>query len=551
MAKLFSRLFRTFQWWSWFLLIAAGWIWWRIALTGSFGDEQENFVASWLVQQSFVPYRDFFFHHAPFPYFLGSGLFFFSTEPWQLFRWLVLGWYGLVGWFTWSLLAPKFRPVAGLTWIGLALMAPLLQLHQYLAESLAVPLIVSLLLLYVSYAQTGFPKLNKLLGIWILFGWVMIGCTVVTLPVWLWLSVGLLGTCLVSWHRESWKKLPWLRLVFLGLILSGGTVGYFWQQQALQQAWWAIITYNFQYYFPERLAANAQQIQWGFALSILQNFYTYALTASSTIWQATNDLVHTVFTTIMAALSLPGVVLQNWLLVAWTEWHHKVITLGVLSWLGWILVALFAPKMRWRIVGWLWWLGLAVVLRGRENETFKLSLYYSVVMAGMVGITWNALVAWLRGKRARFWQFLVFCLSAGWLAAWLSLFAPSYLESNKTTSAIIPVKTQAVAARLNQTLTELPGIQSQEKIYILGGNPVFYLLTQRHPVIPEMYYHPWFHRSPELQSAVTEFLSTTTTVPVVLESEIDGSSLNYAAELETLVQSRAIHSSNGVYWMRE
>jgi hypothetical protein len=261
--------------------------------------------------------------------------------------------------------------------------------------------------------------------------------------------------------------------------------------------------------------------------------------------------VHTVFTTIMAALSLPGAVLQNWLLVAWTEWQHKVITLGVLSWLGWILVALFAPKMRWRIVGWLWWLGLAVVLRGRENETFKLSLYYSVVMAGMVGIAWNALVAWLRGKRARFWQFLVFCLSAGWLAAWLSLFVPTYLEASKTPSAIIPVKTQVAAAQLNQTLAELPGIQSQEKIYILGGNPVFYLLTQRHPVIPEMYYHPWFHRSPELQSAVTEFLSTTTTVPVVLESEIDGSSLNYAAELETLVKSRAMDSTNGVYWMRE
>lgn len=551
MFKLFSKLFRKFHWWSWLLLIAAGYLWWRVALSGSFGDEQENFVASWLVQQGLVPYRDFFFHHAPLPYFLGSGLFFVGSEPWQLFRWLILGWFALVGWLTWSLVTPRLRPALALAWIGLALMAPLLQLQQYLAESLAVPLVASLVFLFVSYAQTGFPKLNKLLGIWILFGWLMLGCTVVTLPIWLWLSLGLLGTSLVSWHRQSWKKLPWLRLVFLGLILFGGSVGYFWQQQALREAWWAIITYNFEYYFPERLAANAQQVQWGFALSLLQNFYTYAVTASVTAWQATDALLHTVFTTVMAGLSLPPEVLQNWLLVAWNEWHNKVITLGVLSWVGWLLVALFAPKMRWRLFGILWWLCFAVVLRGRENEVFKLGMYYAVVMAGMVSITWTALAGWLFGKRGKFWQFLVFCIGTGWLVGWFSLFVPNYFAALTTQTSIIPVKTQRAAEQLSQILAELPGIQSQQKLYVLGGDPVYYVLTRRIPVIPEMYYHPWFHRSPELQSAVTEFLSTTTTVPVVLESELDGSSLDYAFELEALVRARAVQHNMSVYWMTE
>lgn len=533
------------------LLVGTGYGWWRISLTGSFGDELENFVASWLVQQGMVPYRDFFFHHAPLPYFLGSGLFFLNAEPWQLFRWLVVGWSLLVSWLTWSLVAPRLRPAVGLSWLGLAAMAPLLQLQQYLAESLAVPLVVSLVFLFVSFAQTGYPQLKKLWGIWIVFGWILLGCTVVTLPIWIWLSLGLLGTTLVGWHRESWRKLPWLRLVFLVVALLGGTVGYFWQQQALQQAWWSIITYNFQYYFPERLAANAQQAEWGFALSLLQNFTTYAWSATLVTWKATDALLHTVFTTAMAGLSLPPMVLQNWLRVAWTEWHNNVITLGVLSWVGWLLVALLAPKMRWRWLGMLWWLGFALMLRGRENEVFKLGMYYAVVLSAMVSITWMAFVGWLFGKRGRFWQFVVFGIGAGWLVAWMSLFVPRYLTALEAPVSIIPVKTQRAAARLQQTLSTLPGIQSQQKLYVLGGDPVYYLLTRRVPVIPEMYYHPWFHRAPELRTSVEAFLATTTTVPVVLESELDGSTLDYAFELEFLVRARAIQHTDGVYWMTE
>lgn len=47
------------------LLSAAAW-------HGVFGDEQENITAGWLILKGFVPYRDFFFHHAPLLFFLAG-----------------------------------------------------------------------------------------------------------------------------------------------------------------------------------------------------------------------------------------------------------------------------------------------------------------------------------------------------------------------------------------------------------------------------------------------------------------------------------------------
>lgn len=43
-----------------------------------FGDEYDNFVASWLIAKGYVPYRDFFSHHFPLLFFMGAPLEFIS-----------------------------------------------------------------------------------------------------------------------------------------------------------------------------------------------------------------------------------------------------------------------------------------------------------------------------------------------------------------------------------------------------------------------------------------------------------------------------------------
>lgn len=551
MAKAVRGFLAKFHWWSLIVLAGAFAVWWSIALSGSFGDEQENFVASWLVQQGLVPYRDFFFHHAPLPYFLGSPLFLWKAAPWSEFRWLVFGWFVIVGSLTWKLVSPRLKAVVGFSWLGLALMAPALQLQQYLAESLMMPLVVSLFFLLVSYTQSGGPKLQTLLTIWLVFGWLMIGSTVVALPIWGWLGVGILGTIFLNRQRHPWRQIFWRKLGLLALLLWGGTVGYFWFQHALATAWWDVITYNFQYYFPVRLAANAEQVQLGYFLSVAQNFYHYGVTATTIVWQATNAFIHTLFTTVMASFSLPTSVLKNWLVVAVTEWQHKVVTLAVWSWLGWGLVALWLPKMRGKVFVMVWWLGLAMVLRGRENEGFKLGVYYAVIVAGMCGVSWLILTEWLKSKHKSIWLMIKVLLCVGWWLGWLSLYLPSYQQMQKLPPQIIPVKTLQEGEKLKMALDAAPAVQSQNKLYVLGGNPVFYLLTRRTPAIPAFYYHPWFHQAPELRSQVTEFLSTTQTVPVVMESELAGSSLQYAAELETLVRSRAVGHAESLYWMTQ
>jgi len=560
---------RIINWWSkvWSLslLLIAAWVWWRIAFKTSFGDEQENFVAGWLITQGLVPYRDFFFHHAPLPFFLAVVPFWWQSEPWELFRWLVWGWAIFWGVLTWKSVMSQLRPWVGVIWLGLALLAPAMQFQQFLAESLGVVVLLSGLMFLVSFVVANQPRLNQLVVGWLIQGLIMVGCSVVLLPVWGWLGVGIiLGTLQRwGWHR-GWVKmyqLPWSRIgSSFGLILVG-VIWYFAEYQALNQFWWAVMVYNFKYYFPVRLAANSQQAQLGYFLSVGQNFGQYVWLATSETLINTKIFCQTFITTSLALLSLPIEVLQQWFVVAVTEWQHHLLNLPIVSWWGWLLVAFWLLLRRQWLAFW-WWLGLAVTLRGRENEGFKLGWYYTVIFAGVSGVmtqTVRSIIVAIRMRQPQIsgqWSWLI--ATGVWLGIWLSLIWPKYYQTTQLASEIIEPKTLSLATELNQTLemepfkiTPASAENQPTQIYILGGNPVYYLLTRKLPAIPQFYYHPWFHAAPELRLPVTGFLSFNWSVPVVLESELDGSNLKFAPELEDMVRNRATASQSGVYWFKK
>lgn len=52
----------------------------RFRNTNIFGDETDNFTGGWLISQGYMPYRDFFSHHMPLPYFLSSFLIFLGYD---------------------------------------------------------------------------------------------------------------------------------------------------------------------------------------------------------------------------------------------------------------------------------------------------------------------------------------------------------------------------------------------------------------------------------------------------------------------------------------
>ncbi|HCC84605.1 MAG TPA: hypothetical protein DEP87_02895, partial [Candidatus Pacebacteria bacterium] len=197
-----------------------------------------------------------------------------------------------------------------------------------------------------------------------------------------------------------------------------------------------------------------------------------------------------------------------------------------------------------------------------ENEGFKLGWYYTVIFAGVSGVmtqTVRSIIVAIRMRQPQIsgqWSWLI--ATGVWLGIWLSLIWPKYYQTTQLASEIIEPKTLSLATELNQTLemepfkiTPASAENQPTQIYILGGNPVYYLLTRKLPAIPQFYYHPWFHAAPELRLPVTGFLSFNWSVPVVLESELDGSNLKFAPELEDMVRNRATASQSGVYWFKK
>lgn len=164
------------------VLITAVLVWLRIIFTGNFGDERENFVAGWFIFKGLVPYRDFFFHHAPLPFFIASVGYFFSSQPWQLFRWFVFSWWLITGIVTLVLIQPKLRVAVALIWLIYAISVPLFHLHFLLAESIALPpLLASTLLLY-SFWKYKKPHTRTVLTYWIFGSWVAVWSTIIAAP---------------------------------------------------------------------------------------------------------------------------------------------------------------------------------------------------------------------------------------------------------------------------------------------------------------------------------------------------------------------------------
>lgn len=520
-----------------FFLVVGFLLFLMILFSGSFTDERENFVAAWFISKGLIPYRDFFFHHAPLPFFIGTPLFWFSQQPWALFRLIIEVWFAASELLTLIIVHKNLRWAVIASWFVFALSAPFINLNMFLAENFMVLSLSSLVLILWSYWQYEKPKFEIVLGSWIVFGWLAVWSSIVAL---LPLVLLLLVVIIIAHKKGDIKNLLVRRqrkglviLLTLGFCLHGIVLLYFFITNSLHDAWWAIFSYNIDYYFPLRLLRSSSEITYGFLGALVFNFIDYLSIESRQFLS-----IHiTLFRTMVGILHTFSITNLNSLIqVAYNEWSQKFFTVEMLGFISFAYIFFWFFLKRKYFAFALWPL-FALTLRGRENEVFKLSNYYLVIVTFLSIVTFSGLQ-----EKKKHLTFTALLLLVFWVIAVWPMYTQALQQPMRIFNDVSLVKNSQIM------FAEKAFVNKTDKIYILGGDPTYYLLFRRLPPEKYYYYHPWFQKTPMIHDEVKHFLSANTSTPVILEPEFSASgTLDYAGDILSILNNNYTKYQPGVY----
>jgi len=523
---LFTILFFIFSITFLFLLFG------KIAYLDSFGDEQENLVAGWLISQGLVPYKDFFFHHAPLPFFLSSLFFPWAKANPELLRTVIfslfLGAYSLLYW----LVSRRFTFAVFLTFMLFALSAPMLSLHMFLADTIGTLSLLVIVAATLSYVLDRKPNLFILLLMYVIATWVAFWSSVTLL-----IPIGFMFLAVLLVTRKELFSLGKQKVLLLGALFSTLHLSfpiYFFIKGAFLDFYWSVFTYNTKYYFPLRLADGQGELQYGFVFRLINQFSLYLSRNAVSLFQAVYTFVLTLKTIILtAAFNLAPRNLSDHIGVALREFLNAFSSpeLGSFTLL---LLLFFSLILRKKF---LWGFSLilfAFTLRVRDNGLFHLSPYYLVIFFFTSAMIYVAVQERQRITAVAFIATLVLAVNA---------FFPSYITSVSQKLPMIDCSLTPKAELVKQYTSK------QNPLLLIGGNTAYYLLTDTMPSHKWFYFYPWFHGVPQIAEAMTENVAQKIPEAIIIEG-YDGSSdssSHYAPELIELVNQHYRYVGDGVY----
>lgn len=508
------------------LLVVGSAIWF-----GSFGDEQENIAAGWLMSQGLMPYTDFFFHHTPFPFVVSRLLFPFAINAYWLFRLMML----LIHLGTWIYLAKRFSQrmswSVALTVVLVGLGIPTFLLQMFLADTLASLALVVLVSIWVIHFTQKTITAKELFWVSILAIFVSVWSSITTV---LSIAVIVLTICsMLGWNeiKKFIGQVKWLNILAGVALLVSFPVLY-----AVTGHWkvfyWAVFEYNNKYYLPFRLTDIETSSHANFILTVFYDYLDFVSKTGGEVVTAIFNFFLTIKGSFLALVHHKSAeILGQHLSVALDSLHSTMArdeSLGV--------VTLFALVVSYALFHRKWLVPLillSITLRSRTNEIFHLSPFY-------VGLWFclSVLLIWALQEKKK--KLLVFC-SALYIT-WFMYLSPGYVDHLKKRTPIILPEMQLQAADLRKHST------NSDTLLVLGGNVMYYPLTGLLPATPQIYYHPWFAVAPimhdEVMSAVMEKKAT-----VILLEDFEESykPTHFAFDIAQRVRSEYQHVGTNIF----
>jgi len=466
---------------------------------GAFGDEQENITAGWLIVQGLVPYRDFFFHHAPLPFFLaglaeslsaGNGL--------AVSRGLVVFMHLFVWGFVLRFSDNKIRKSVYISMILISgFLVPLFHLQMLLADTLVVLSLVMILFVSASWWRYNFPNPEKVVAVYVASTFIAVTSSVAAS-----IAFAIIGLILV-YKLISEFGLKFLlhkitRQIYWGFFLFAIFPVYFSLNKALESLWWSVFVYNQKYYLPFRLAENEFERKFGMIGRIIQQFYFFIARSSQELFSALRAFISTFIHIPMAISNNSFSELPSYLQIMFSEFflHLANIEVAMLLLLLTTIMLLLWKKPVFTLPAIL----LLIFLRFRSNELFHIGPF----VAGMV-IFASVLFFQLKERKVKI-ALIFLCIP--FLIITSSSYVSHFQQKNPVVSQV----------QVNNAKNIAENSQKDDSLLVIDGDTYLYYLSDRLPATRYFYYLPWFVPSERITSEVARTVSFRTADTIFMEN---------------------------------
>lgn len=441
------------------------------------GDEQENIVAGWLVKNGEVPYRDFFFHHTPLPFFISALIQLLPIKSFLIYRYFVLFFYIAVFGFLYKSIRKKYRSSLYLTFFLIILFPKTLNTQAFLADNFAAVSILSIFLLFLTYSRDKILSFKKLVFSLAIFSFICLWSS--------YTSVLALGVICVYFGIKTRKKL-WRdflksdKRIFLIFLINLIFPIYFVINGAFSDFFWANIIYNQKYYFPHRLAENEMELKYGVFYRVFNQFFKYISRESGLIFEAILTFLKTIKTAILNIFNWD--LFSNSIKLGFRFLLEKISFLETLSFLSIVLLAF--KKTKKEKFNMIFLVLFLIFLRTRTNEAFHINPFYFVCFWGISFLTIESF--WHKRK-----FFMISSLVI--LSLYFSIGMKEFWQVKKGRRNFIAPRVLLISEEINN----LKGYGNN--FMNIGGDTILYLLTDTSHASKYFYYYQWFHPADKIR----------------------------------------------------
>jgi hypothetical protein len=465
---------------------------------GSFSDEYEQAVSGWFLLNGLLPYRDFFSHHAPLPLFVGLlGFTVPGADPILVLRILMLILEIGVWIFLFSVTRKAFRPVLFLIMFFSAISIPTFNLQMALADTFVYYGLLVMIVLLAHRWHYGSPSTISLSWTYAVIAFVCFWSSIASA-----LPLIVLGLIILFAGRKQWRSLM-APLVFglAGLIIFPLI---YLCLKSFPDFWWSVFKYNTSFYFPLHLAQNSLDLKYGPLFQVVWQFLTLFLQSLSAFFAKSLILVQSLWGAHQLVLPIRPEALSTYLAIVWREYLRFFESIQSLIFLGAgsAFLSLIASK---KIVPAALFMLLGVSLFFRSNEIFHLSpLFLLIVLAASFSfvVSWKSKSRWGIILPGIFLMLLAYNLIPPYVSRLGE--KPSYITDD--------LYHLSAVAKTNSLPTD--------KMMVVGGNMVYYLLAQRLPACKYHYYLPWLEGTPPIKKEFEGCLNSSRTRLVLAPDKV-------------------------------
>ncbi len=498
---------------------------------GFFGDEQENITAGWLMSRGLAPYTDFFFHHAPLPFYISRLFFPFAEHSLWIFRAFML-FLHIAAWTYLAFLLPKKLQWASVFMVVLVgAGVPLFLLQMFLADSIASLALVTLMATWLAYFTSKKLSPNHVLWVTTLCAVAAVWSSITTI-----LSVGviLLSAAVLlgpSGIKKFAHKVGWPKIIAAGGIFCSIPLVYLLTGQ-WKPFFWSVFEYNTQYYFPYRLAATGVDKEYGFIGATVQEYFRFVLQTGGSFFSNVYIFILTCKGSVIALFQHHSLEIFNQhMSVAVESLKNSTAYPETLASVTLLILAVITAVhfKKWLIPLIL----LSITLRSRTNELFHLSPFYVSLWVAV-----SVILVWAVSQKKKH---LAGTLSLVYLA-WISLLFPSFLAQITQQKPIIHPDMIARAEQVRSYAE--PG----DQLLVLGGHTLYYQLTGMLPAAKQMYYLPWFTMVPKMHDELDAVIDTKKADIIIIEDYAESKeTTHYAYDIAVKVRAQYRDVGNTIF----